>query len=83
MNLHVLNRTCEYVQSYERKGSVMVLSVRTDKLSEHEANIRFERKMGGFRSDRCVCAHAPDSSPPDEPVEVCDCGGLRSGRRQE
>ena len=83
MNLHVLSGTCEHVQSYERKGSMVVPSIRTDKLPEHEANIRFERKMGRWLSDRRVCAHASDSGPPDEPIEVCDCGGLSSGRRQE
>ena len=81
MDLQVLSGTCVYVQSYERKGSMVVLAVRTDELAEHEANIRFERNMRGCLSERRVRAHAPNSGPSNEPVEVSDRGGLNSGRR--
>jgi len=83
MDLQVLSGTCVYVQSYERKGSVVVLAVRADELAEHEANIRFERNVRGSLPKRRVCAHAPNSGPSNEPVEVRDRGGFNSGRRQE
>src|SRR5258708_5394228 len=72
VNLHVLHGTCEYVKSYEGKGTVMVASISADELAAHEAHIRFEGKVLGSLAVDGVSAHASNCRPSDEAVEVGD-----------
>ena len=83
MNLHVLHGTCEDVKSYEGKRAVMVAPIITHVFAQHEAHVRFKRKVFGSLSGYGVRSGATYCSPPHEAVEIGDGGGFDSWRRQE
>ena len=83
MDLHVLLWTCEYVKSYKRESSVVVLPVHADEFTEHEAHVRFERNVCRGLSFSCMCAHSSDSGPSYEADEVGDRRRLGAGSGQE
>ena len=45
MNLIDLTEVAEYIQSNKGKRSMVIASVSTNELAEHEANVGLERKV--------------------------------------
>jgi len=62
---------------------MMVVPIVANVLTQHKANVSFERKMFGSFAGHSVRPSAANSSPSDEAIEVRDGRGFNSGRRQE
>src|SRR5215472_4448484 len=82
VNLHVLHGTCEDVKSYKRESTVMVLSIHSHVLADHEAHIGLKRKMRRY-APGCVRSLSADRRPPNEAVEIRNRGRFSTGSRQK
>ena len=79
--MNLLTRRVKNVKSYERKGAMVIATVRAHKLTAHKAHVGFEMKvLGGFANDG-MRAHSPHYSPAYEAVEVSDRRRLHAGSR--
>ena len=83
MNLIDLTEVAKYIQSNKGKSSVVITSVRTNELADHEAHVGLERKVLRRSANNRVRALAAHGCPPDEAVEVCNRRRFCAGPRQE
>jgi hypothetical protein len=77
--VNLLTRRVKNVKSYERKGAMVIATVRAHKFTAHEAHGGFEMKMlrrfAGYR----VRTHAAQRGPAHETIEVGDSRRLDAG----
>jgi hypothetical protein len=79
--VNLLTRRVKNVKSYERKGAMVIATVRAHKFAAHETHVGFEVKVLRSFANHRVRARAAHCGPPYETVEVGDGGRLDTGSR--
>jgi len=78
-------RPLEQIDSYKREGALLMSSLQTDVLADHEPNVRVVGRRRN-RNRRGWSGHCPrplDLGSPDESIEVGDGRGLASRTNEE
>ena len=77
--MNLLTRRVKNVKSYERKGAMVIATVRAHKLTAHKAHVGFEMKvLGGFANDG-MRAHSPTTAQPTKPLKLVIVEGSTPG----
>src|SRR5436309_6076965 len=76
VNLHVLHGTCEYIKSYERERAMMVVPIVANVLTQHKANVSFERKMFGSFAGHMYSCRRPELNPRPSRISMASSDGL-------
>ncbi len=71
----------KYFESYEGEGTMVIAPIGTDELAAHEAHIGLEGKVLGGLASHSVSAHASDSRPSDETIEIGDVARFKARAR--
>jgi hypothetical protein len=79
--VNLLTRRVKNVKSYERKGAMVIATVRAHKFAAHETHVGFEVKVLRSFANHRVRARAAHRGPAYETVEVGDGGRLDTGSR--